>query len=625
MIRTGTLLENRYEILGKIGSGGMADVYKAKCRKLGRYVAVKVLKPEYSNDEHFLAKFSAEAQAAARLAHPNIVNVYDVGEEKDLHYIVLELVEGITLKQYIEKKGKLEIRESIGIAMQIAQGMETAHEHKIIHRDIKPQNIMISKDGKVKVTDFGIAKAPSSQTINSATMGSVHYISPEQARGGYCDERSDIYSLGITMYEMLTGHVPYEGDSAVAVALLHIQGEMDSPLKYDSMIPVSLEKIIMKCTQKKPEMRYANVSLLIADLRRSLMTPDEDFVKIVPITSSGATRVMSEEEMSQIKEGVSLNPDSDDDTDFFFDEEQDYLMGIEPDISEEDDDQDIEDEDEEEEEETSKSEKIMFGVFIGVAVLILFLVIYLLLQFFGIIGRKGPVDDPTDGTQQTTEALPDETEAPTSAANKTVKMPDLSDMNEEEIEKALEKMGLIPKFRYQESGEVKEGYIISQENAPGEDIKRGATVSVIISAGTDIVTLPTDLKGKTTDEVRTILANLELESKVEYDYSETIAKGKVVRTSPGEGTVVAKGKVIKVIESLGQKPKVTIPDLSKKTKDEVKELLEDLKLTVTYKEEYSEEIKKNYVISQSITAGSKVDENSEFIVVISIGAEAFYG
>ncbi|MBQ1208161.1 MAG: Stk1 family PASTA domain-containing Ser/Thr kinase, partial [Lachnospiraceae bacterium] len=450
MIRTGTLLDNRYEILGKIGSGGMADVYKAKCRKLGRYVAVKVLKPEYSNDEHFLAKFSAEAQAAARLAHPNIVNVYDVGEEKDLHYIVLELVEGITLKQYIEKKGKLEIRESIGIAMQIAQGMETAHEHKIVHRDIKPQNIMISKDGKVKVTDFGIAKAPSSQTINSATMGSVHYISPEQARGGYCDERSDIYSLGITMYEMLTGHVPYEGDSAVAVALLHIQGEMDSPLKYDSMIPVSLEKIILKCTQKKPEMRYANVSLLIADLRRALMTPDEDFVKIVPITSAEATRVMSEDEMSQIKEGISLDLDSDEDTDFFFDEEQDYLMGIEPDISGDDDELDEDDsEDDEDEEETSKSEKIIFGVIIGVAVLILFLVIFLLLQFFGIIGRKGPVDDPSTGTQQTTEAVPDETEAPTSAANKIVKMPDLSGMNEEEIEKALEKMGLIPKFRYQ--------------------------------------------------------------------------------------------------------------------------------------------------------------------------------
>ena len=185
MIRTGTLLENRYEVLGKIGSGGMADVYKAKCHKLGRNVAIKVLKPEYCSDESFVAKFRAEAQAAARLVHPNVVNVYDVGDDQNLHYIVFELVEGITLKKYIEKKGKLEIRESIGIAMQIAQGMEAAHERKIVHRDIKPQNIMISKDGKVKVTDFGIAKATSGNTINSATMGSVHYISPEQARGGY--------------------------------------------------------------------------------------------------------------------------------------------------------------------------------------------------------------------------------------------------------------------------------------------------------------------------------------------------------------------------------------------------------------------------------------------------------
>ena len=251
MLKIGMFLGNRYEIISKIGSGGMADVYKAKCHKLNRFVAIKVLKPEFSQDQSFVSKFRMEAQSAACLSHPNIVNIYDVGEENGIYYIVMELIEGITLKKYIERRKKLEIRESIEVAMQVARGLEAAHAEHIIHRDIKPQNIMISKDGKVKVTDFGIARAASSQTISSNTMGSVHYISPEQARGGYCDERSDIYSLGITLYEMLTGRVPFEGDSTVAVALQHIQGEMVPPRQYEQLIPISLERIIMKCTQER--------------------------------------------------------------------------------------------------------------------------------------------------------------------------------------------------------------------------------------------------------------------------------------------------------------------------------------------------------------------------------------
>ncbi len=615
MIRTGTLLENRYEVLGKIGSGGMADVYKAKCHKLGRNVAIKVLKPEFCSDESFVAKFRAEAQAAARLVHPNVVNVYDVGDDQNLHYIVFELVEGITLKKYIEKKGKLEIRESIGIAMQIAQGMEAAHERKIVHRDIKPQNIMISKDGKVKVTDFGIAKATSGNTINSATMGSVHYISPEQARGGYCDERSDIYSLGITMYEMLTGHVPYEGESAVAVALLHIQGEMKSPLEYDPMIPVSLEKIILKCTQKKPEQRYANVSLLIADLRRALMTPDEDFVKIIPITSAGPTRVMSKDEMEQIKESYQYsdsyeggNPE----------EELDYLLGIENDYHTEEDITGVEDD--EEEEETSTTEKTVIGVLIGVAVLILILVVYLLLQLFGVIGQDDPGNQTTVPPQITTDAPTEEpTEEPPTEGNKTVSMPSLDGKNQEEIEEILEELGLTPKFRYEKSSEIEVGYIISQGVEAGTEVKRGATVQITISSGTDVVTIPEGLAGKTTNDVREILANLGLKSKVSYEYSDNIAKGNVIRTVPGYGTTVGKGQTITIFESLGKG--VEIPDLTDKTWAEAQNILSDLKLEVILKEEYSKEIEEGYVIRQSIEAGNKVDINSEFIVTVSLGHE----
>ena len=210
ILRPGTFLQDRYEILEQIGSGGMSVVYKAKCHKLNRLVAIKVLKEEFCNDSSFVSKFKMEAQSAAGLSHPNIVSVYDVIDEGKLHYIVMELIEGITLKSYIQKKGRLEIKETIGIAIQVAQGIAAAHEQHIIHRDIKPQNMIISRDGKVKVADFGIARAVSAQTMTSSAMGSVHYISPEQARGGFSDERSDIYSLGVTMYEMVTGRVPFD-------------------------------------------------------------------------------------------------------------------------------------------------------------------------------------------------------------------------------------------------------------------------------------------------------------------------------------------------------------------------------------------------------------------------------
>ncbi len=278
MLRAGVFLQNRYEIIDKIGSGGMSDVYRAKCHKLNRMVAIKVLKEEFCSDASFVEKFKMEAQAAARLSHPNIVNVYDVIDEGDLHYIVMELIEGITLKSYIAKKGILGAREAIGIAIQVAQGIEAAHEHGIVHRDIKPQNIIISMDGKVKVADFGIARAASSHTMSATAVGSVHYISPEQARGGYCDTRSDIYSLGITMYEMMTGKVPFEGDNTVTVALAHLEEPITLPSVINKDIPISLEKIILKCTEKKAEYRYSTIGEVISDLRRSLIEPDTDFV-----------------------------------------------------------------------------------------------------------------------------------------------------------------------------------------------------------------------------------------------------------------------------------------------------------------------------------------------------------
>lgn len=301
MIKIGMMIGDRYEILEKIGTGGMSDVYKAKCHKLNRYVAIKVLKQEFSENANFVSKFRIEAQAAAGLMHPNIVNVYDVGEENGIYYIVMELVEGITLKKYIEKKARLSYKEAISIAIQVSMGIEAAHKNHIIHRDIKPQNIMISKDGKVKVTDFGIAKAATSNTITSNVMGSVHYTSPEQARGGYSDERSDIYSLGITLFEMLTGRVPFNGETTVAIAIKHIQEEMPSPKEYVPEIPVSVEQIVLKCCQKSPDRRYQSMAELIADLKQCLLTPEEDFVSVAGPDTEGSTRAVSEQDLSAIK------------------------------------------------------------------------------------------------------------------------------------------------------------------------------------------------------------------------------------------------------------------------------------------------------------------------------------
>ena len=296
MLMTGMMLQDRYEILEKIGSGGMSDVYKAKCHKLNRLVAIKVLKAEFTSDAGFVSKFKMEAQAAAGLSHPNIVNVYDVVDEGELHYIVMELVEGITLKSYIAKKGRLDVKESIGIAIQVAQGIEAAHEQHIIHRDIKPQNMLISKDGKVKVADFGIARAVSSQTMNATVVGSVHYISPEQARGGYSDERSDIYSLGITMYEMVTGRVPFEGDNTVTVALAHLEEPIAPPGIYNPEIPLGFEKIILKCTEKRPENRYPNAAAVISDLRRALIDPDDPAI------------AMDEETKEAMSQTITISP-----------------------------------------------------------------------------------------------------------------------------------------------------------------------------------------------------------------------------------------------------------------------------------------------------------------------------
>lgn len=306
-IPNGTLLQNRYEIKDKIGAGGMSDVYLAHDTALNRQVAVKVLKTEFAEDKSFVTKFRAEAQSAANLEHPNIVSIYDVGSEGALYYIVMEYVEGITLKTYISKKERLTYNEALSIAIQVGRGIESAHNKGIVHRDIKPQNIIISKEGNVKVMDFGIARAASSNTISAELMGSVHYASPEQARSGYVTFTSDIYSLGIVMYEMVTGRVPYDGDTAVSIAIQHIQGEMVPPSAYAPDLPTAVERIIQKATMKSQDRRYQTMSDMLVDLKKALISPDDDFVIIPEAENPGLsdTKIITEEELREIQEKTS--------------------------------------------------------------------------------------------------------------------------------------------------------------------------------------------------------------------------------------------------------------------------------------------------------------------------------
>lgn len=425
MVKNGIILGKRYEVISKIGAGGMADVYKGKDHMLNRYVAIKVLKKEFKEDENFVRKFRSEAQAAAGLIHPNVVNVYDVGEDRGLYYMVMELVEGITLKEYIDKKGRLSHKETISIAIQMCTGIGVAHAANIIHRDIKPQNIIISKDGKVKVTDFGIAKATTSNTISSNAMGSVHYTSPEQARGGFSDQKSDIYSIGITLYEMVTGQVPFDGDSTVSVAIKHLQEEITPPSEIVPDIPYSLEQIILKCTQKNGERRYRNTGELIQDLKRSLVDPDGDFVVIPPLGNAD-TVIITDEELDDIRSSY------DDEEEFDEYDEDEYGDEEEFDEYDEDDDEYGEYDDDEEyggkgkkgkssDDVNPRMKKVMKILTIVVAIIIVFILVFAIGKAAGIF--KGGFGIDTVDTDEKTK----------------VKVPNVVGMTEDEAKKTLNK------------------------------------------------------------------------------------------------------------------------------------------------------------------------------------------
>lgn len=581
MLTKGSYLADRYEILDKIGTGGMSDVYKAMDHILGREVAVKVLKQEFAEDVTFVTKFRSEAQSAAGLEHPNIVNIYDVGSENGMYYIVMEYVEGITLKTYIEKKGQLNFKEAISIAIQVGRGIEAAHNKGIIHRDIKPQNIIISTEGKVKVTDFGIARATSSNTIHADVMGSVHYASPEQARNGYVDGKSDIYSLGIVMYEMVTGRVPFDGDTTVAVALQHLQEEMVAPSAYAPELPISLEKIILKCTMKSPDRRYAAIEDLLLDLKKALVSPNEDFVTMGSAEEVEKTRVISPEEQEQIKEGLAGDADEDDE-----------LM----------DDED----DEDEGPVNPKLDKAITIMGIAAAVVIIAIVIYIVGSFFGLF-KFGTKKNDTKDKDSKTQA-------------EQVEMIKVLGMTEDEASSALKKAGVSYEIVYESSEDAEEGDVIKQSVKDGEKIPSTEKVKITVCKEGDLE-IPS-VVGMDGDSAIQTLKDKGFKANRTFEYSADVAEGNVINQTPtGVGK---KGDTITIVVSAGIQS-VQVPSLANKTQQEAANELAAVGLQVgNVTTEYSDNYAAGRVIRQSVTQGKTVDAGTAVDLVISDGKKPEY-
>ena len=597
MIKLGMFLADRYEVIERIGTGGMSDVYKAKDNKLNRYVAVKVLKQEFCENANFVSKFLVEAQAAAGLMHPNIVNVYDVGEEDGIHYIVMELVEGITLKKYIEKKARLSYKEAVSIAIQVSMGIEAAHNNHIIHRDIKPQNIIISREGKVKVTDFGIAKAATSNTVTSNVMGSVHYTSPEQARGGYSDEKSDVYSLGITLFEMLTGRVPFDGDSTVAIAIKHIQEQMPSPRDYIHEIPIAVEQIVMKCCQKTVDRRYQSMADLIDDLKQALLNPNEDFVQLT-----------EQEDLSQTRM-INLNGF----VDTSVDEKEKHTghgtssLKLRTDrVPEELLDKETEGELE------GKTEKVTTTVMIVIGILIVCMIIFLATKIFGFLDPSTPSN--FRDSENSTESLFE------TGTVSRVEMIAVIGEKELKMVPILRAKGLLIEIVEEESLEYETGIILDSSAKEGDVLQEGDTVILTVSTGAGAVEIET-VVGKTFEEAKAMLEQQGFIVNKAESYSSEFAKGYVMSQSPEGGRNVTKGTAVALTVSLGE-DKVRVPHVLGLPKDEAIRDLNAAGITrIVENTSYSTEYPEGQVCVQSYPQSSYIDKNTEFVITVSLGSK----
>lgn len=559
MILEGKILGNRYEIIEKVGNGGMATVYRAEDKILKRNVAVKVLKDEFTTDEEFIKRFEIEAQSAARLTHPNIVSIYDVGSENNLYYIVMELIRGKTLKEIImEERGPLPWKWSINVAIQIASALEMAHRNNIIHRDIKPHNIIITEDGIAKVTDFGIAKAVSNSTITAfgTTIGSVHYFSPEHARGGYTDAKSDLYSLGVVMYEMVTGRVPFDADTPVSVALKHMQEEPQEPIEINPNLPSAVNRIIMKALKKDTTLRYQNATDMLADLRRALKNPNGDFVEERDYDLTARTQ--------------KINTD---------------LYG------------NINDE-EENKNKKSKKEKGLKGFIKKHKIIstIIGLILLFSLSLGGTLAYLN-ITNPAE-----------------------VAIPNLVGMSKEEAEKTLKDSKLLFEVEKEEyNKEVPEGYIISQDPIyiANYNVKEGSTVKVVISKGQEKTTVP-NVKGKEKEEAIQAIENANLKAEIIEETSKTVQAGYVVSQEVEPDTEAYAGDTIKIHVSIGTGIKqVNVISVIGQDEATAKNNLTELglKVNVTYEEDTSKD--NGVVLKQSLENGKTVDEGTTITITVN--------
>ncbi|HJJ10328.1 MAG TPA: Stk1 family PASTA domain-containing Ser/Thr kinase [Clostridiaceae bacterium] len=556
----GSVIGNRYKIQEKIGNGGMATVYKALDQILNRYVAVKVLREEFTTDEEFIKRFNAEAQSAARLIHPNIVSVYDVGQEYNIYYIVMELIQGKTLKQIIEEDGHLSWKWAVNIAIQIASALEMAHKNNIIHRDIKPHNIMITEDGVAKVTDFGIAKAVSNSTITAfgTTLGSVHYFSPEHARGGYTDSKSDLYSLGVVMYEMVTGKVPFDADTPVSIALKHMQEEPVPPIKVNKEIPFAVNQIILKAMKKDPNERYQNASEMIKDLNIALKRPEGGFVEERNFEDSFTRRIptvnVSDNRNGNVKSDNEEEKPKGKIATFFYNHPKTKVASI-----------------------------IALFVLIFVATLVITLTV---------INSSSPKD---------------------------VQIPNVVNLTQEEAKQRIEQLKL--KFAYKEeySADVEAGHVISQDPQyiNNYSVKEGSTVTVVISKGMEQTKVPKVI-GMEYSKAESALTEAGLEVEKVEETSQKLEAGYVISQEIDANTEVQKGTKIKIHVSTGTGiKKVTVTSVIGKSSEEAKKILTDLKLEVNVVEDEDTSKSDGVVLKQSVDPGTSVEEGSAITITVN--------
>lgn len=656
MIKNGSVLAGRYEILEKIGSGGMADVYKASDRKMKREVAVKVLKTALTADREYVKRFQSEGQAAASLSNPNIISVYDVGNEGSTYYIVMELINGITLKEYIRRKGMLSARETMAISAQVAVGLRSAHARHIVHRDIKPQNIILSRDGKVKVTDFGIARTISDETksVNNATLGSVHYIAPEQAKGQICDERSDIYSLGICMYEMITGRVPFDKETSIAIALAHMNETMVPPSELNAECPTALEQIIFRCTQKSRERRYHNCTELLQDLKIAVASPDFDFerqeqenlmksdTQVFTKKAADAPVVTDPEETEEPRKATTIVDSFSDEEEAEDDDRKTTYVGATG------ENRPMYGEDEEEDSEASNTAKNLFAedrkeddkslfdriiMIVGIVIgaIIICLILYIVMTLSGCTQKFGK--KPTTTAAPTSVFTEDETDeiisletVPSEAFDPKTDtiVPNVTGMSIQAAIALLQESELMYKIssKVVYSDEFKIGMIAGQSNEEGTIVKKGSTIVITLSAGTDKFEIKPSYIGGPLAVFKNDISNFEDVIDVTYEKqnSDKVKANYIISISPSSGIIEA-GQSIHVIYSAGPEY-VACPNLIGATYNEAAGILLGSALNMGMTSyAYSDSIEANRIMDQQYAPGTVLKNGTTVSITVSKGPE----